>query len=169
MDTRERLRREMEETRQKYHHLLTQVPQEALSLPSRNPSWTIGEILYHMTLAPKFIFADVRMIAGGSRIYRLIPYIVPRPLFNWANTRFTRFGARRLSHDSLAREYDKGHAIALRALDKVDENEFSKSATYPDWDPMLSGDVTVERLFHYLKDHFENHVADIEGALGEQK
>lgn len=165
MSTRQELRQEMEETRSAYHGLLAQVPDEAFSLPSDNPAWTIGQVLYHMSLAPRLLWADVRMITGQSWIYRVVPILVPKSLFDWLNARLTRYGARHLSRDFLAQEYDKAHAAALRALDSISDDDLRKQVHYPDWDPMLSGDVTVERLFHYVKLHFGAHAAQIRDRL----
>ena len=73
----------------------------------------------------------------------------------------TRFGARNPSPEFLAQEYDKAHVLALKALAEVNDDEFSKKVDYPDWDPLLSGEVTLERLFHYKKVHFDSHAGQI--------
>lgn len=161
MEIRAQLRNEIIETRRRFHQLLESVPEEAFDWPSDNPAWTVGQVLYHMSLAPRFVIADVRMITGKAWIYRLIPRIIPKWLFDWINARLTRYGARNLSREFLANEYDKAHQIALHALELVGDDEFKKSVTYPDWDPLLSGQVTIERLFHYVKDHFEVHASEI--------
>jgi len=36
----------MEETRLAFHQLLDSLPERALDLPSDNPAWTIGEVIY---------------------------------------------------------------------------------------------------------------------------
>lgn len=166
MTTREALRREMEETRLRYHALLAAIPDEALQLPSENPAWTVGEVLYHMSVAPRLMIADVRMITGHSRFFGLIGRLVPRRLFDWLNARLTRFGARNLSRDFLAREYDRAHQTALRALASVSEEDLQMGAQYPGWDPLLAGEVTLEQLFHYVKNHFEVHRAEIGRVVG---
>ena len=164
-DTRAHLQQEIEETRQAYHHLLDEIPESAYRQPSDNPAWTIAEVLYHMSLAPRMIGTDVRMITGQSWYFRLVPVLFPRRLFDWLNIRVTRFGARRATRQSLAVEYDKVHAMALKALTSVSDQEFSKSLNYPDWDPLLSGEVTLEQLFHYIKAHFDGHAAQIRKVL----
>jgi hypothetical protein len=30
-----------------------------------------------------------------------------------------------------------------------------------DWDPFLSGEVTIEKLFHYVKAHFDSHAEQL--------
>lgn len=161
MYLRHQLRLEIIETRYRFHQLLERIPDQALHSPSDNPAWTIGEVLYHLSLAPRFVIADVRMITRNSWIYLLIPRLIPKSLFDWINAKLTRLGARHLSREFLANEYDKAHQIALHALEIVADEDFQKSVTYPDWDPLLSGEVTLERLFHYIKNHFDAHASEI--------
>jgi hypothetical protein len=165
MDTRKQLRNEIIDTRQRFQHLLDRVPDEAFHLPSDNSARTIGQVLYHMSLAPRFLIADVRMFTHPSWIYRLAGRVFPGSLFNWLNARLTRFGARRLSRQFLVDEYDRAHETAIKALDSVSEENFQMSLLCPGWDPVLSGEVTLERLFHYVKDHFDSHAAQIAGRL----
>jgi hypothetical protein len=162
MSLREQIHNEIVETRLRFHQLLDRIPDKALYMPSDNPAWTIGEVLYHMSIAPRFVILDVRMISGQRWVYRLISRIVPKSLFDWLNSRLTRFGARNFSRQFLASEYDKAHEIAIKALDGIADEDFEKSMSYPDWKPMLSGEVTLEKLFHYVKNHFDEHAADIE-------
>lgn len=162
MDTYEQLRDEIIDTRSRFHHLLDSIDDESFHLPSDNPAWTIGEVLYHMSIAPRLLIADVRMITGQKWVYRLIPRLVPKALFDWLNARLTRYGARYVSRQFLAREYDEAHEITLHALETVAKEDFQKSMFYPDWDPLLSGEVTLERLFHYVKNHFDAHASEIE-------
>lgn len=161
MTMRESLRQEIEATRTSFHELLNSIPDEAFSLPSENPAWTIGEVLYHMSIAPRMLGTDVKMILNQNWFYRLIPAIIPKRLFDWLNKILTKIGARNLTREFLASEYDKAHLATLKALDEVKEAYFEKKLNYPDWDPLLSGEVTLERLFHYIKLHFEAHAEQI--------
>jgi len=166
MSTREELKREIESTRQAFHELLNSIPEKAFDLPSDNPGWTIGEVLYHMSIAPRFLGSDVKMITRQNWAYRIIPVIIPKALFDWLNLKFTKFGARNVSPEFLAQEYDRAHASTLRALDQVSDSDFEKHVHYPDWDPLLSGEVTVARLFHYVKDHFDSHADQVRQVVG---
>jgi hypothetical protein len=161
MTPREELRREIEETQVAFQQLLDSIPEAAFGLPSDNPAWTVGEVLYHMSVAPRFVGLDVKMIVRQNWVYRGVAVVVPRALFDWLNKKLTRFGARKLSREFLALEYDKAHQSALRALDAVSDPDFEKQLYYPDWDPLLSGEVTLERLFHYVKAHFDSHAGRI--------
>jgi hypothetical protein len=165
VSVRQQLNQEMEDTRLAFHRLLDQVPPEAYRLASDNPAWTIGEVLYHMSLAPRLIGTDVRMISGQGRLSQLIPRLVPRSLFDWLNVWVTRFGARNISREHLARSYDQAHAAASRALASISDDDFGKSLNYPGWDPLLSGEVTLHRLFSYIKLHFDAHAEQIRACL----
>lgn len=168
MDNRQRLREEIEATRQAYHRLLDSIPEQAYALPSANPAWNVGQVLYHMSLAPRFMVLDVQMIGGQRWVYRLVPKIISRRLFDWLNARLTRFGARRISQAFLAQEYDRAHAATLRALDALDEADLARSLPYPDWDPLLTGEVTMEYLFGYIQRHFDSHAGQISIAIAPQ-
>ena len=165
MTLRESLQREIEETRIRFHQLLESIPDEAFVKPSGNTAWNIGEVLYHMSLAPRFLVEDVKMFHGPRWFHRLIPILVPKRLFDWLNAKLTRFGARRLSRQFLTDEYNKAHRKTLEALAKTGEADLQKSLDYPDWDPLLSGAVSIERLFHYVKEHFDSHEEQIRKAL----
>ena len=157
MSIRESLRQEIEATKIEYYKLLGSIPDEAFDLLSDNPAWTVREVLYHMSIAPRMLGRDVKMITGQNWVYRVIPYIVPKALFNGLNERLTRFGARNVTRESLADAYDEAHEAVMEALDQVAD---------PDWDPFLSGDVTLERLFRYIKVHFDSHAEQIRLIVG---
>ena len=72
-----------------------------------------------------------------------------------------------LSRRFLADEYDKGNAATLKALEAVAEEDFAKSLQYPDIDPLLTGEVTLEYLFGYVRRHFDSHATQIQTALQE--
>jgi hypothetical protein len=105
------------------------------------------------------------MIGGQRWIYRLAPRLVPKRLFDWLNAHLTRHGARRVSRQFLVKEYDRAYEAVLRVLDSLPEADFARSLPYPDWDPLLCGEVTMEYLFGYLKRHFDSHAAQIEKIM----
>jgi hypothetical protein len=82
------------------------------------------------------------------------------------NDIYTRYGARHLNRRFLQVQYDRAHQRALKALEAMQETDFQKSVLYPGYDPQLSGVVTVERLFRYIKLHFEGHAGQIRERLG---
>ncbi|HSL46451.1 MAG TPA: DinB family protein [Anaerolineales bacterium] len=165
MSIKDELRAEMNETRAAYHRLLAQIPDDAFSMPSDNPAWTIGEVLFHMSLAPRFVVTDLRVIISSPWLAKIFMTLVPNTLFHRVNERFTRYGARKLNRIFLAEQYDWAHARALKSLEALQETDFSKSVQYPGYDPLLSGVVTVGRLYRYIKIHFEAHASQIRERL----
>jgi hypothetical protein len=93
--------------------------------------------------------------------------LVPAALFHRLNTFFTRYGSRNLNRDFLAEQYDQAHERALKSLEALQETDFGRSVTYPGYDPLLSGEVTVERLYRYIKLHFEAHAGQIRERIAE--
>jgi hypothetical protein len=156
---KEQLRIEIESTCQDFHQLLEEVPDELLDKPSLNPDWTIREMLYHMSLAPRNLPSDVRMI----RHLKWVPKLPSGP-FNRLNSYLTRRGARALDKAALALKYDEAHERTMLALESIKDDEWAFGVDYPDWDPMLSGFVTLERLFHYIRLHFDAHAEEIKAA-----
>lgn len=152
---------EIEETRKRFHQLLDSLPDEAFGQPSSNPAWTIGELLYHMSIAPKMMVADVAIVLKRPFLLTLLPKLFPEWLFHWLNARLTWYGARHLNRQFLANAYDKAHNQILQTLQRLDEADLQKSVHYPNWDPLLAGNVTLATLFGYIKRHFDSHAADI--------
>lgn len=165
MSKKHQIATEIEETHLRFHQLLATIPDDAFHHPSNNPAWTIGELLYHMSIAPRFMVADVKLILKRPFLLKLLPKIFPEALFHWLNARLTRFGARNLSRQFLADEYDDAHARILQTFLTLDEADLHKSVRYPNWDPLLAGDITIAYLFGYIKRHFDSHAADIQTIL----
>jgi hypothetical protein len=161
VNTRDELRQEIEATKMEFHKLLDSIPVQAYDLPSDNPAWTVAEVLFHMSIAPRLLGEDVKIMMRQGWFIRLVSIILPRKLFDWGNKQLTRYGARNASPEFLARKYDQAHTAALEALSKVDEADFGRKFHYPDWDPLLSGEVTIEKLFHYVKAHFDSHAEQL--------
>ncbi len=157
----EALAQELEATRAAFHQLLQSIPAGRFNAPTPNPAWNVGQMLFHMSVALKFLPADVALI----RRSRQLPRFFPAFLFHWLNKQYTRWGGRRPTHAYLAAQYDKAHALTLAALRRVAADEWQKGMSYPGWDPMLSGFVSLETLFHYPARHFQAHAAEIEEAV----
>jgi hypothetical protein len=154
------IRAELEATRKAYHGLLGSLSDEDWRKPSGNPAWTVGQLMVHMTFAPRMLPADVGLIRRGGWMPRL-----PAFLFNWSNVLMTRWSARKESVHTVGALYDAAHANALRVLETIQDEEWSLGREYPDWDPMLSGYVTLERLFRYLAIHFKVHEEQVRQGL----
>jgi hypothetical protein len=161
MATREDLHKEIENTRLEFHRLLDRVPPEAYGQPTDNPAWTVGEVLYHITLSLRLFGSNALLIQGPVWLQHLIAALVPRRPYDWLNRELTRLGARHVSSEYLARRYDQAHRATLHALASVAEWDLQKHVHYPDWDPLLSGLVTLEEHFHHVKGHFDAHAAQL--------
>ncbi|MDL1912697.1 DinB family protein [Chloroflexi bacterium CFX6] len=162
MSLKEELVREMETTRRDFHHLLDSVPEAFYRLPSDNPAWTVGEVLFHMSLAPRFLTADLRLLLGQAWMARIVGALIPKSLFDRLNEYFTkRWASRNMTREKLRRAYDTAHENALRALEKLREEDFGKSLEYPNYDELLSGVVSVEKLYRYITIHFHAHAEQI--------
>jgi hypothetical protein len=162
---KDELRAEMIDTHNAFHKLLAEIPDDAFSSPSDNPAWTIGEVLFHMSLAPRFMVTDLRVILAQAWLARMFAILVPAALFHRLNEFFTRYGSRNLNRTFLAEEYDRAHQRAMQSLEALQEADFQKSLRYPGYDPLLSGNVTVERLYRYINLHFEAHERQIRESL----
>ena len=165
MTNKAHLLNEIEATRQQFHQLLHSLPDDAFTLPSNNPAWTVGELLYHMSIAPRFMVTDVKIILERPALLIWLTKLFPERLFHWLNARLTRYGARNPSRQFLASAYDKAHEAILTTLCSLSESDLQKHVHYPDWDPLLAGDVTLAYLFSYIKRHFDSHAADIRQSM----
>jgi DinB superfamily len=162
MTVKEELMLEMESTRRDFHHLLDSVPEAIYHHPSDNPAWTIGEVLFHISLAPRFLTADLRMLIGQAWVSKLIGILIPKSIFDKLNEHFTRqWASRNMTREKLGRAYDKAHNNAIHALENLNEDDFSKSLEYPNYDELLTGVVTVEKLYRYITIHFRVHAEQI--------
>ena len=160
LELREEIRAELEATRSSFHDLLNSLSDADWQKPSGNPAWTTGQLMYHMTFAPRMVPSDVRLIRRMGW--------TPKPpafLFNGLNILLTRWGARKHTPQSLGGAYDAAHQVALDLLDTIQDDEWDKGMEYPGWDPLLDGYVTIERLFHYLSLHFEVHAEQVREGL----
>ena len=166
MRIKDDLRLELTQTCEAYHTLLAEIPDEAFSKPSDNPPWTIGEVLFHMSLAPRFMTTDLKMIISRPWLAKVFTFLAPQSIFDRVNDWYTRYGARNLNRSFLAEQYDKANLRALKSLETVQEQDFQKSLMYPGYDPILSGEVTVEKLYRYIRLHFDEHAAQIRKILG---
>lgn len=155
------LRKQIETTRQKFLKMLDGIDAMAWHIPSGNPAWTIGEVVYHITMATEFIPADVHLIRTSPLFPRF-----PAGLFHRLNPALTRRLARGYDRQAMAERFESLHQKLLHLLDDIAPSEWEKGARYPDVDPpLLSGFVTIADLFRYHSWHFESHCAEVRLGL----
>ena len=151
-------------TREKFLALLDSIPESDYSLPTDNPAWTVGDVLYHITLGPHALSFEIWMIIHARGLFQFGMNIFPTKFFNKVNASFARRG-NRINRQMLIKAYEAGHASVRSSLRRTREEQMKLSVVYPaDLEAMLAGEVTVERLFHYVKNHFEAHANQIKRA-----
>ena len=169
MSIKEELIQELETARQDFHHLLDFVPDAFYHHPSLNPAWTIGDVLYHITLGPPAIRFEIWMICNARGLFQLFMNDITANLFNRGNALFTRH-PKRITHQGLLKAYEAGHAGLLSSLKRMNEKDFQKAVIYPKtFVPEIAGEVSIERLFRYAKDHVDIHSEQIHKAIEENK
>ena len=157
MNLKQTLAQELQETHGDFLKLVNSIPESDYSLPTDNPAWTVGDMLFHITLGPRALAFEVWMIAHARRLFQLGLKILPFGLFNKANARLARRGSR-ISRQRLIKAYEAGHAGIRSRLRRTREGDFQKSVVYPvEFSAELAGEVTIERLFRHAKGHFEAH------------
>jgi len=165
MGLKEELARDLESTRQNFHHLLDSVPEALYVQPSDNPAWTIGDVLYHITLGPIAIRFEIWMIRKTPWLFSFALNDLTSRIFNWGNALFAR-RPKRITRQLLIRAYEGGHAGLISSLKRVREADFERSVIYPEtFVSELAGVVTIERLFRYVTLHFDVHAEQIHSVI----
>ena len=167
MGLKEQFAQDLESTRLGFHHLLDSVPEALYSHPSDNPAWTIGGVLYHITLGPPAIRLEILMIRYAPWMFKLLTNSTSR-LFNWGNALLARAPAR-ITRQTLTKAYENGHTGLMSSLSRLQEPDFARSVTYPpEFVSELAGEVSIERLFRYVTLHFEVHERQIQRAINHE-
>ena len=158
-DIRSSLRTEIELTRQQFHRLLVTIPDAAVKLPSKDPAWTNGELLYRMSVASLVIRSTLKKNAAEHSDRLSIHQVVTGPLIQRTNEMFIRMHAQNSSRWSIAREYDETCTRVLEMLDTIPDDGFDQMLRISEFenDPLLPEMVTVEQLFHYARNHFDTY------------
>jgi hypothetical protein len=155
------LQDEIKMTREKFHRLLATIPHVALQLPSRDPAWTNGEVLYRISISPLVIKSVLKRNFGSWSRF-LLPKLVTGPLTQKSNELFIKTVARNLTPSTYAQEYEDNTALVLEMLQELSVDDLATTLTVTVDDPLLSGQVTVEQLFHYVRNYFGFHGKQID-------
>jgi hypothetical protein len=146
------LRAELESARRDYHELLNKVTRASWKTKSGNPAWTVGQLMYHISSSAAFVPPGIERAKQGKGFNP--------PLADFANVWFTRLGALRATRASCAEQYADAYAKLLTALDQVKDDEWQKGAKN------FGQYQTVADLFRSVKEHVDEHGAQIRAALG---
>jgi hypothetical protein len=168
MGLREELLQDLEAARLSFHHLLDSVPESSYSHPSDNPAWTIGDVLYHITLGPPALRFEIWMIRHAPWLIRIVLNPLTSRIFNWGNALFARM-PKQITRQTLLKAYERGHTGMISSLKRMEEADLRRSTVYPpDFVSELAGEVSIERVFRYVSGHFEVHAGQIRAALGDK-
>lgn len=152
------LEQELDETHRRFMDLVESIPESDYSLPTDNPAWTVGDILFHITLGPRALALEVWMTIHATGLYNFLMRHFPSRFFNSVNAWFGSGRSKRVSRQGLLKAYGRAHAVIKYRLRRAQEEDLGKVAVYPpDYVSDLKGEVSVERLFRYVTGHFEEH------------
>jgi len=151
---RESIRAELEATRSQYHELRDSLSDEDWNKKSGNPSWNVRQLMWHLAWAGGFTVDGVESCRKGKG------FNPPNSIADVANTWMTRIGSRSATRQSVGEKYDEAHQKVIACLDGVQDDEWQKSAR------VFSRDMTIEKTFRDMVEHFKEHEADIKKGLG---
>jgi hypothetical protein len=163
-EKKEALRAELESTRITFHELLGSLSKNDLRKISRNPGWTNGEILAHMT----FGFIILNALLPMARMWGRFPKCASKPFawllnaatipFNWVNALGARLQARVFTYERIGKLYDRVHWSLLKQIASIRDDEWERGMYYPTkWDSNFSDFMTIEALCYYPVIHFNFH------------
>lgn len=161
MGLKEELAEEIESTRRDFHRLLDSVPGATYVHPSHNPAWTNGDVLYHIAVGLTLIHYEVWLTLHARGLLQFGLNLVPAKILHRINAGFARRG-NRINRQTLIKAYEAGHSGLISSLTRMREDDFGRWVSIPTrLDIILSGKVTVKRLFQHVKIHFEKHVRQV--------
>lgn len=135
------LEKELDETHRRFFALVESIPEADYPLPTENPAWTVGDILYHITLGPRALALEIWMTIHAGGLYNLLMRYFPSRFFNSVNAWFGN-RRRRISRQSLLKAYGRAHTVIKSRLRRTREEDLLKTAVYPlDYVSDLKGEV----------------------------
>src|SRR5262245_49306393 len=92
MSLKEILIQELEETRERYTQLVNSIPESRYTLPTANPDWNVGDMLYHITLGPPTLAFESWLIANARGFFQFVLNYAPASLLERFNGLYARRG-----------------------------------------------------------------------------
>lgn len=152
--SREKFRKELEDTRVGFHALLDSLSADDFKKKSGNASWSNGQLMWHTAWGIGFVPQGVERARKGRNLN------LPRPIFNALNPWITRWGSRGITPESVGKAYDESHVKVIALLETVQDDEWAKGCK-------IVGDYqTVQHHFETPAAHFAEHKADVLKSLG---
>ena len=82
---KQEIEKQLEETHKRFIALVNAIPEESYSLPTENPAWTVGDVLFHITLGPRALALEVWMLVYMRGLFGFVMRNFPSRFFNSAN------------------------------------------------------------------------------------
>jgi hypothetical protein len=162
MENNAALLAQLEEARKEFLELLKSVPESDYPNPSGNDAWTVGDILFHITLGPGAIALEAWLVLHARGLFQFAMNRFPSRAFNRINAWFGRRATQRLTPSGLAKQYQTGHAALRSVVRRAREQDLANLVVYPpDFVSELAGDVDLKRLVSYAVDHVRLHTAQL--------
>jgi len=147
------IRADLEATRHRFHALLATLSEEDWPRHGATTSWSIGELLAHLTLSLERVPPQVARARRGQGMLNGPPILLHAR---------TVLQARRVAATAdrhhLGRRYDAAHASVLATLEDVRDDEWAKGAR------CFHRYQTVAAILRRPAAHFEEHAAHIREA-----
>lgn len=154
--TREALRAELDDTRSKYHALLGTIGQDTWNRKGEGAVWSVKELMWHVALTTEFIARMTNTVRQGRG------FNPPAAILDRLNNLIARIGARNATPQSVAAKYDKAYQALIEALNEVQDEEWQREMNW-------RGEIlTVERFFHGVVEHYEEHSAEVWQVVSSQ-
>jgi hypothetical protein len=164
----EEIRKELEDSRAKFHKLLNALSEQDFHKQSLNPGWTNGEILAHMT----FGFMVINVLLPMARLWGRLPRNSSKwfasllnaftGVFNWFNMLGARGQGKAFTYKRIGKIYDCVYFSLLKKVSSIKDDEWKRGMYYPaKWDSNFDDFMTLEKLFHYPIVHFTFHLEQI--------
>lgn len=164
----EKIHKELETTRVRFHSLLDSLSEEDFQTQSLNPGWTNGEILAHMTFG--FIVITVllplarlwgRLPKSSSKWFAWLLNALTGP-FNWFNALGARGQGKVFTRQRIGNIFDRAYFSLSKKINSIKDEEWERGMYYPTkWDSNFDEFMTLEKLFHYPVTHFNFHLTQI--------
>ena len=165
---REEIFTQLNAARASFHTLVDSLSEQDFQKQSRNPGWTNGEILAHMT----FGFIIINVLLPMARLWGRLPKDSSKPFawllnvstrpFNWFNALGARGQGKFFTRRRIGKIYDRAYFSLLKKVNAMEEDEWEHGMYYPTkWDPNFEEFMTLEKLFHYPVTHFNFHLTQI--------
>lgn len=152
--SKDALRADIETVRTEYLALLDSLSAEDWTKKTANPSWTVGNLMWHLGFGAEFFGQAVGYCRKGK---------APNPpqfLVNPLNSLLTRFRSRGATPERVRAQYEAATNKLLGLLEGVGDDEWQKSAT------IYGTPYTVEKAFQGPRAHWDEHRPDILQGLG---